>query len=145
MPAVNPASRSRRSLLALAPVVLAGGLLLGACSSGSSGDASPGTTASASTAAEVVVPASATLIDVRSAEEYASGHLEGAVNLDLTSGQLEAELASLDPSTQYFVYCRTGNRSATAAALMVDAGFTDVTDLGGVEDAAASTGIAVVR
>lgn len=138
-------SRTSRTLLAGA---LAAGLLLGACSSGSSeaaGTAATGTEAAATGTPQVAVPASATIIDVRTAEEFASGHLEGAVNLDLTSGRLEAELPSLDPSATYFVYCRTGNRSATATALMVDAGFTEVTDLGGVEDAAASTGIAVVR
>lgn len=137
-----PRSLRIRPLAVLAGSLLAGALVLGACSSGSS--ASPGTTTGADAAPAIVVPASATVIDVRTADEYGSGHLDGAVNLDLASGRLEAELASLDPSAQYFVYCRTGNRSATATALMVDAGFTDVTDLGGMDEAAVSTGIPVV-
>jgi phage shock protein E len=131
----------RRLGAAGAGLLLAAGLLLGACSSSSSGASDSG---SSGDTPQVVVPASATIVDVRTPQEYAEGHLEGAVNLDLSGGQLEAELSSLDPTATYVVYCRTGNRSATATALMRDAGFTDVTDLGGIDQAAASTGIPVV-
>ena len=84
------------------------------------------------------------MIDVRTPEEFAEGHLDGAVNLDVQSGRFDAELAALDPEGEYFVYCRSGNRSAAAAATMAEAGFTDVTDLGGLQDAADATGIEIV-
>jgi rhodanese-related sulfurtransferase len=87
--------------------------------------------------------ASAVIIDVRTAEEFAAGHVTGALNLDFTSGEFEAALADLDKESAYTVYCRSGNRSAQAAALMASAGFTRVNDLGSLEDAAAALALPV--
>jgi rhodanese-related sulfurtransferase len=84
------------------------------------------------------------LIDVRTSEEFAEGHLVGALNLNVEDGTLEAALAGLDPSDTYQVYCRTGRRSAIAYDLMAANGFTDVTDLGSVEEAAAATGLPII-
>jgi rhodanese-related sulfurtransferase len=83
------------------------------------------------------------IIDVRTPEEYAQGHLEGAINLDVESGDFEAGLADLDPAAAYSVYCRSGRRSAIAADVMAENGFTEVTDLGSLESAAATTGLPV--
>jgi phage shock protein E len=84
------------------------------------------------------------VIDVRTPAEYADGHLEGAVNLDLTSGRLAAEIPSLDAEGDYVVYCKSGNRSAQATALMEDADL-DVTDAGSMQQAADATGLPIVR
>ncbi len=92
----------------------------------------------------VTVNEDTVIVDVRTPEEYASGHLEGAQLLDLNSGEFEAALPQLSPETEYLVYCRSGNRSAQAMKLMEDAGFTDVTNLGSVEEAAEATGIPIV-
>jgi len=89
--------------------------------------------------------AAAVVIDVRTPEEYATGHLEGALLLDITAGELEAALPQLDPAATYLVYCRSGNRAGAAVELMRAAGFTDVTNLGSVDDAARATGLAVGR
>jgi rhodanese-related sulfurtransferase len=59
-------------------------------------------------------------------------------------GTLEAALSSLDSSKSYNVYCQSGRRSAIAIALLNQNGFTRVTDLGGIDEAAQSTGISVV-
>ncbi|WP_347753768.1 rhodanese-like domain-containing protein [Agrococcus sp. ProA11] len=91
------------------------------------------------------LPDDAVVIDVRTAEEYASAHLDSAVLLDVSNGDLEAALADLDPDVPYFVHCRSGNRSAVAVAMMRDAGFTDVTDLGSLEQAADATGLPIER
>lgn len=85
------------------------------------------------------------IIDVRSPGEFADGHLEGAQLLDLNSGQFSAALPGLDPQVAYVVYCRSGNRSAQAVAMMEEAGFDDVTDLGSLKQAADATGIAIVK
>ena len=84
------------------------------------------------------------LVDVRDVEEFASGHLPEAVNIPFNDGTLAAQIADLDPNAAYRVYCRSGNRSGQAVALMVDAGFTNVVDLGGLEAAVASTGLELV-
>jgi rhodanese-related sulfurtransferase len=96
------------------------------------------------TVAGVQVPAEVMVIDVRTPEEFAAGHLEGAVNLNVEDGTLQAELADLDPGAEYIVYCRSGRRSAIAAEAMAAAGFTSVTDLGALNDAAAETGLPIV-
>ena len=85
-----------------------------------------------------------TIIDVRSPEEFAAGHLEGAINLDYEGGTLEAELGSLDQDADYIVYCQSGRRSALATTLMTEAGFTEVADLGGIDAAAMSTDLPVI-
>jgi rhodanese-related sulfurtransferase len=87
--------------------------------------------------------ADAVIIDVRTPEEFAQGHLDGAINLDVESGAFESGLADLDPSATYAVYCRSGRRSAMAADVMAQNGFTDVADLGSVEAAATATGLPV--
>jgi len=84
------------------------------------------------------------IIDVRTPEEYAEGHLEGAINVNLQSGSFEQEIAEQPLDGTYIVYCRTGNRSAQAVAIMTELGFGDVTDAGGVSDASAATGIPIV-
>lgn len=79
-----------------------------------------------------------TIIDVRTAEEFNQGHIKGAVNLSVESGQFEAELSRLDKSAQYALYCRSGRRATIAAKKMADAGFTSIVNLssGGFVDLA---------
>lgn len=71
------------------------------------------------------------VIDVRSKGEFSSGHHPGAVNIPLDSlaGQMKKLGASDRPLV---VYCASGGRSAQAAAQLRAAGFTDVTDAGGL-------------
>ena len=84
------------------------------------------------------------VIDVRDATEFASGHVQGATNLNVENGDLAAAFAGLDKGAAYSVYCRSGRRSAIAADLMAKAGFANVTDLGALEDAAKSLNLPIV-
>lgn len=95
--------------------------------------------------ATVAVTEQTIILDVRTPAEFAEGHLEGAELLDLNGGQLSAAISTMDPDAQYFVYCRSGNRSAQAVQLMKDAGFTNVTDLGSLDQAASATGLTKKR
>ena len=71
------------------------------------------------------------LLDVRSPEEFSTGHLTSAVNVPV--GELGVRLAELGAKERpVVVYCRSGRRSARAAGLLADAGFTSVLDLGGI-------------
>lgn len=85
------------------------------------------------------------IIDVRTPEEFAEGHLDGATNLDLNGGQFQEAIAGLDPDVNYLVYCRSGNRSGQATALLRDAGFENVVDLGSMEAASSETGVQIVQ
>jgi phage shock protein E len=84
------------------------------------------------------------LIDVRTPAEFATGHLDGAVNIDVQSADFDERIAQLDPAGDYVVYCRSGNRSAQAITRMEALGFSDLENGGSVASASASTGIAVV-
>jgi len=75
------------------------------------------------------------ILDVRTPEEFASGHIQGAVNIDFNSGDFANEITRLNPSETYAIYCRSGSRSGQAASIMHVAGFHDVSNLnGGVID-----------
>lgn len=74
-------------------------------------------------------PKGVTLIDVRSPEEFAEGHAEGARNIPVQ--ELAQRLDEIDRANPVAVYCRSGRRSATAAKLLSASGFGPVTDLGG--------------
>ena len=87
----------------------------------------------------------AIIIDVRTTEEFAAGHLDGAVNYNVEDGTLEQALPSLDPNANYVVYCRSGRRSAVAVDLMKDNGFTQIADLGSLDDAADTTGFVIIN
>lgn len=69
------------------------------------------------------------LLDVRTAEEFASGHIEGAVNIPV---QILASYLDEVPQDQpVVIYCRSGNRSAQAASILRGAGYSDVYDIDG--------------
>ncbi len=75
------------------------------------------------------------LIDVRTAQEFAEGHIEGAKNIDITNDAFESEIEKLDKNQAFLVYCAIGVRSGRAAALLRKKGFKNVIDLnGGYED-----------
>lgn len=103
-----------------------------------------GTAACASPTEPAALDATTVVIDVRTPDEFASGHLEGAINLDVQSADFDALVSQLDPAGSYYVYCRSGNRSAQAIDRMTGLGFTDLTNGGSVESASSSTGIPVV-
>lgn len=99
--------------------------------------------AGADSAAPMDLGPDAVIIDVRTPAEHAAGHLDGALLLDLAGGELAAALPGLDPDGEYLVYCRSGNRAGAAIDLMTQAGFTDLTNLGTLENAATVTGLLV--
>ena len=101
--------------------------------------------AGCSSSVDPVQAAGAVVIDVRTPQEFAEGHLDGAVNIDVNSADFAARIRALDPGARYLVYCRSGNRSAQAVERMKAAGFTSVTDLGSKEAASTATGVAIVR
>lgn len=74
------------------------------------------------------------ILDVRTEEEYKEGHVPGAIvipNETISSEPLE-ELPDLDQ--EILVYCRSGSRSAQAAKKLMEAGYTQVYDFGGIID-----------
>ena len=74
------------------------------------------------------------LLDVRTVEEYNDGHIEGAINLPLD--EIEEKAISTLPNLNQpiFVYCRSGNRSKTASQQLVELGYTNIIEMGGIID-----------
>ena len=84
------------------------------------------------------------LLDVRTPEEFAAGHIAGAENIDFRAADFADRIDALDQGASYVVYCHTGNRSGQATALMADKGFTKVTDVDGGIEAWTTAGLPTV-
>lgn len=75
--------------------------------------------------------ADAVLVDVRTPSEFLAGHLAGAVNIDFENSSFATEIQKLDKTKPYFIYCRSGNRSGQATAIMEKEGIEKITELQG--------------
>ena len=120
-----------RRLLALIAILLGTTALLAGCSSSSGSVENVSADQFMTTATEP----GTVVVDVRTPGEYAAGHVDGAVNIDVESADFATQIATLPKDTTYAVYCRSGRRSALATDQMADAGFTTLVNLqGGVAD-----------
>ena len=158
----TPSRASRVRLVAAAVVASA---LLAGCGGGTGDDSEPIAEAAGGPAGQaveqevsarpaygLVSPAQAaelatggvTVIDVRTPEEYAEGHIDGALLIDLSSDTFSDEIAELDRDEEYLVYCRSDNRSGQAVAIMRDLGFERLWDLDGGTVAYAAAGLPLV-
>lgn len=89
--------------------------------------------AHADSGAKEAIAAGATLIDVRTPQEFAEGHLKGAVNIPVHA--LESKLSEVGQKDRpVVVYCRSGKRSAKAEGILTKAGFSKVFDLGAMSN-----------
>ncbi len=137
-------SAKRTRLLATA---VAAALAVGACGNDDDGAAEPEaepapaevaapaglSTVSPAEAAATIAdpPADLVILDVRTPDEFASGHVDGAVMIDFYEPDFAAELAALPRDVPYVLYCRSGNRSGQTLSLMSELGFTSVEEIGG--------------
>jgi thioredoxin 1 len=71
------------------------------------------------------------LIDVRTADEFTSGHLPKAINMDVNEDEFAQQIKTLDKAKPVFVYCLSGGRSKSACKEMSKAGFTNITNMEG--------------
>lgn len=137
-------SSRRTALVALTAPVL---LLMSACGTGSDdptlsrlgAPAAPATPAATAGTRTVTAPEAlalarrpgAVVLDVRTPQEYADGHLADARNIALGDG-FAAAVGDLPRDGAYVLYCASGNRSAQASSIMSGLGFADVADAGGL-------------
>lgn len=73
----------------------------------------------------------ATILDVRTPEEFEKGHLEGAKNIDWRGNSFDNQIAELDKSKPLLVYCLSGGRSSSAASKLREQGFKEVYEMNG--------------
>lgn len=69
------------------------------------------------------------LIDVRTPDEFNSGHIKDAKNIDFFSGQFNEEFNKLDKTQAVYIYCRSGSRSRQSSNKLLAMGFTEIYDL----------------
>jgi rhodanese-related sulfurtransferase len=90
-------------------------------------------------AAKIIAEGKVVIVDVRTAEEFNAGHIQGAKNIDISSNDFETQLAKLDKKQPTLVHCQAGGRSTRALKTFEKLGFTKVIHLdggfGGWEDA----------
>jgi rhodanese-related sulfurtransferase len=86
----------------------------------------------------------AAVIDVRTPDEVATGHLHGSININIEGADFESQMNALDKTKNYVVYCRSGNRAGKAIDWMAQNGFTGkLINAGSVAEAAVATGMII--
>lgn len=81
--------------------------------------------------AQIIENKEITIIDVRTKTEYEQGHIKGAINIPLANITNQITYKKNNPIA---VYCRTGKRSLEAAKKLAKIGYTNIYDLGGIEN-----------
>jgi rhodanese-related sulfurtransferase len=115
----------------MAVASILGAVLLTGCSSGSESAMNLDSVAFEAKTQEPGV----VILDVRTKEEFEEGHIANAININVESDTFLSEIAKLDKSKTYAVYCRSGRRSADAVAKMSNEEFISLANLnGGVID-----------
>ena len=71
------------------------------------------------------------LVDVRTPEEFSSGNIDKAININYFSDSFKADITALDKDKPVYLYCRSGNRSAKAARILQQLGYSKLYDLQG--------------
>lgn len=74
----------------------------------------------------------AVVVDVRTKAEFNSGKIPGAINVDVMGSDFDTQVAGLDKTRKYLVYCRSGNRSALACSVMASHGVEAANLAGGI-------------
>jgi len=104
--------------------ILSAILLLAGCSS-----AAIATNLDATEFSQKINESGVITLDVRTPGEYMAGHIPGAINIDVEGMQFETEIAKLDKTQTYAVYCQSGRRSSIAVETMNQAGFNNLFNL----------------
>lgn len=109
-------------------------LLLGFQVTASFGQKSVATTKPATAIIKEIKSGKAYLVDVRTPEEFAGGHLENAKNIDFYNADFKSQLGKLNKKKPVYLYCRSGNRSGKATDTLQTLGFKTYYNIGGFEN-----------
>jgi thioredoxin len=106
-------------------------ILFNSCSSGQTSSTTKNNLTAMEFAEKLKEMPTATIIDVRTIDEFSKGHLANALNYDWNEIEFDKQISSLDKSKPVFVYCLSGGRSSSAASKMRSEGFKTVYELDG--------------
>lgn len=102
-------------------------------------------TVDAKTFSELSSSQPGTILDVRTPEEWAEGTLKGATKINYKGDTFEQDIETLDKNIPVYVYCRSGGRSASAADVLKEKGFTKIYNLDGGITSWQENGFEVVK
>ncbi len=121
-----------RHRIRIVALMLAGAALLASCGGATTTEAGLQLTP-VDEVSEIITnpPDDLIILDIRTPEEFAAGHIEGAINIDYYAGDFEQRLGVLDLDVPYVMYCNSGNRSSNTLPLMDSIGFSEVYELDG--------------
>ena len=123
---------TRKLPTTLAALSMAAVLILGACGGSTATDTQLTLTSVEDVQSIVEAPPEGLVVlDIRTPEEFAAGHLAGAINIDYYAADFEQQLGELDHDVPYVMYCNSGNRSSNALPVMDSIGFEEVYELDG--------------
>jgi phage shock protein E len=122
------------------------GFVVSACGATGVAEATGLRTVAASDAESVIAAGGEDLVvlDIRTPEEFAEGHIDGAVNIDFYAADFGDRLAELDPEARYVLYCRSDNRTGQTMPMLEELGFADVAEVDGGVVAWAEAGLPLV-
>ena len=83
------------------------------------------------------------IIDVRTAEEFKSGHLDKSINIEWQ--EILSLPNNIDKSKKIYLYCRSGNRSQKATEILSQAGFLNVENLGSITQASEKLQVKIIK
>ena len=83
------------------------------------------------------------VIDVRTSDEWSSGHLEKAMNIEWQD--ILNITNSVTKDEKIYLYCRSGNRSGRATQILIDAGYSDVINAGSLEQASSLLDLSIIK
>lgn len=114
----------------LFPILIVSSAMIISCGGGSDNNTAPTGGVAAFDSLIKALP-DEQILDVRTAEEFQSGYIDGARNIDWNSQSFPIDVNALEKSKPVLIYCRSGRRSAEAATYLRNNGFTDVRELEG--------------
>lgn len=126
----------RRFFMFLTPLFLAFG-----CSNGDDG----ANNIDPKAAQTLITDQKAVVLDIRTPEEFAEGHIEGAKNVDFFNRSFRAELGKLDKDAPIVMHCQSGGRSGQALPIFKELGFTKVFHMNGGFRAWSKAGLPVAK
>lgn len=85
------------------------------------------------------------IVDVRTNEEYKSGHISNSINIDYESSDFKDKLSTLAKDKTYITYCRSGRRSTAASEIMLDMGYEYIYMIAGGIDAWDKAGLPTTK
>jgi thioredoxin len=106
-------------------------ILFNSCGSGQTNSTTKTNLSAIEFAEKLKEMSTATIIDVRTPDEFSKGHLANALNYDWNENEFDKQIAPLDKSKPVFIYCLSGGRSSSAASKMRSEGFKTVYELDG--------------